>query len=190
MNAGIARLIRSIDLAGTALCCALVAALIFGGIIPLLHHRGDSEARRKELLRQRQRVEAAKASLASLEGQLAAARSALTRNRIHLEDANRINHRLAHINELAAGRGLHVEGVEPGNVIHGIRYQTIDMKLAGEGGYLGCLDFLRDMHDQFPDMAVTAFRLTGNPQEEGRLATFSFELRWYASPAQATASAQ
>lgn len=190
MTPAIRRLTRSIDLAGTALCCAVIASLIFGGILPLLHHRGDSEARRRELVRQRQRVEAAKASLTSLEGQLDSARAALARNRIHLEDANRINHRLARINELAAGRGLLVQGVDPGDVARGTRYQTIDMKLAGEGGYRGCVDFLRDMHDQFPDMAVTAFRLTGNPQENDHPATFSFELRWYASPAPATASAQ
>lgn len=190
MNPAIRRLTRSIDLAAAALCSALVAALVFGGILPLLHHRGDAEARRKELIHQRQRVEAAKASLGSMESQLAAARSALARNRIHLEDASRINHRLARINELAIARGLQVEGVDPGNVTRGTRYQAIDMKLTGEGGYRGCVDFLRDMHDQFPDVAVTAFKLSGNPQEEDRPATFDFEFRWYASPTQATAAAQ
>ena len=171
-------------------CGADRGGLVFGGILPLLHHRGDAEARRKDLIHQRQRVEAAKASLASMESQLAAARSALVANPIHLEDASRINHRLARINELAAGRGLQVQGVDPGNVTRGTRYQTIDMKLAGEGGYRGCVDFLRDMHDQFPDMAITAFRLSDNPQEEDRPASFNFELRWYASPSQTTAAAQ
>lgn len=190
MNPAIRRLTRSIDLAGAAVCAAMVAALVFGGILPLLHHRGDSEARRRDLNHQRHRVESARTSLASLEIQLAAARAALAHNPIRLEDASRINRRLARINELAAGRGLQVQGVDPGSVTRGTRYQTIDMKLAGEGGYRGCVEFLRDMHDQFPDTAVTAFKLAANPQDSDKPADFTFELRWYASPAQVTTIAQ
>jgi Tfp pilus assembly protein PilO len=190
MNPVLRRLTRSIDIAGAAACVSVVAALIFGGIVPLLHHRTDARMRTKELIKQRHRVEVAKASVVSMQAQLAAAHAALAQNPIHLEDAGRINHRLARINDLASGRGLQVQGVDPGNTTRGTRYQTIDMKLAGQGGYRGCVQFLRDLHDKFPDTAVTAFRLSGNPQEIDQPAAFSFELRWYASPAQITATAQ
>lgn len=190
MNPVLRRMTRSIDIAGAASSAVVVATLVFGAMMPLLHHRGDSEARRLDLARQRQKVAAAKTSVASMQLQVAAARAALARNPIHLEDARQINRRLSRINELAAGRGLQVQGVDPGAVTRGARYQTIDMKLAGEGGYRGCVQFLRDMHDQFPDTAVTAFRLSGSPQETNQPASFSFELRWYASPAETTASAQ
>lgn len=190
MNPAVRKMARSIDSAGVASCALVVAVLVFGAILPLLHHRGDSEARRNDLARQRQHVASAKASVVSMQAQVAKARAALERNPIRLEDARQINKRLARINELAAARGLQVRGVDPGAVNRGVRYQTIEMKLAGEGGYRGCVEFLRDMHDQFPDTAVTAFRLSGNPQETDQPATFGFELRWYASPTETTASAQ
>jgi hypothetical protein len=125
-----------------------------------------------------------------MHSQLAAAKASLAHNPIHLEDASRMNRRLARINELAAGRGLRVQGVDPGAINRGTRYQTIDIKLAGSGGYLGCVQFLRDLHDQFPDTAVSAFRLSGNPQETDQPASFAFDLRWYASPAQTATTAQ
>jgi Tfp pilus assembly protein PilO len=190
MNPAVRNLTRSIDIAGVASCALVVAALVFGAILPLQHHRGDSEARRTDLARQRERIASAKASVTATQAQVAKARAALERNPIRLDDARQINKRLARINELAIVRGLHVQGVDPGATHRGTRYQTIDMKLAGEGGYRGCVEFLRDMHDQFPDTAVTAFRLSGNPQETDQPAAFSFELRWYASPTEATASAQ
>lgn len=190
MNITIRRLTRSIDAACAAACAIVLVALVFGGILPLLHHRGDAQARRRELIKQHHRVEVAKSSFVSMQAKLAAARAALAQNPIHLEDAGRINHRLARINELASGRGLQVQGVDPGTVNPGTRYQTIDMKINGQGGYRGCVQFLRDLHDQFPDTAVTAFRLSGNPQETDQPAVFNFDLRWYASPAQMTATAQ
>ena len=190
MNAAVRKMSRSIDMAGIASCGLVVAALVFGAIMPLLHHRGDSEAKRRELSKQRQHVATAKASVASLQAQVAKAHSTLERNPIRLEDARQINKRLARINEIALARGLRVQGVDPGAVSRGARYQTIDMKLAGEGGYRGCVEFLRDMHDQFPDTAVTAFQLSGSPQEADHAAAFKFELRWYASPTETTASAQ
>lgn len=179
-----------IDAAGATACAVILAALVFGGIVPLLHHRDDAQARRREMIKQRHKVEVAKSSFASMQAQLAAARAALAQNPIHLEDASRINHRLARINELASGRGLQVQGVDPGTATAGPRYQTIDMKLAGQGRYRGCVQFLRDLHDQFPDTAVTAFRLSGNPQDVDQPAEFNFDLRWYASPSQMTATAQ
>jgi Tfp pilus assembly protein PilO len=190
MNPAVRKLIRSVDGAGAAACAAVVAALVFGGLLPLLHHRGDAEARRHDLVTQRQRAGAAKASLAKLEKQLAEARSDLARYPVRLEDARRVNHRLARITDLATARGLEVQGVEPGAVTRGPRYQTIALKLTGNGGYRGCVQFLHDLHDQLPDTAVTAVRLAGNPQQDGAPSTFDFELRWYAAPAQTTAAAE
>lgn len=190
MNPAVRKLTRSIDVAGATACAALVAALLFGGILPLLHHRGDAAARRRELLSQRQRVATAKASVAKLQQQLALAQEELARYPIRLEDARRVNHRLARITDLATARGLEVQGVEPGGITRGPRYQTIALKLTGAGGYRGCVQFLHDLHEQLPDTAVTAVRLSGNPQEEIARPTFDFELRWYAAPAQRTASVE
>lgn len=190
MNPAVRRLTRSIDGIGATACAALVAVLVFGGVLPLMHHRGDAEAHRRDFVRQRQRVAAAKASVARLERQLNAAQADLARYPVRLEDARRVNHRLARITDLATGRGLEVQGVEPGGVTRGPRYQTIALKLTGNGGYRGCVQFLHDLHDQLPDTAVTAVRLSGNPQEDGARSTFDFELRWYAAPAQATAAAE
>jgi Tfp pilus assembly protein PilO len=191
MNPAVRRLTRSLDAAGAAACAIIVAALIFGGLMPLLSHRGDADASRRELAHQRQRVAAGKAAVAQLQRQLAEARAELARYPVHLEDARRVNHRLARITSLATSRGLEVQGVEPGGIARGLRYQTIALKLTGNGGYRGCVRFLHDLHEQLPDTAVIAVRLAGNPQQEnGAPPTFEFELRWYAAPALATAVAE
>lgn len=191
MSPAVKRLTRTIDAAGAAACSTVVAAVIFGGLVPLMHRHGDADARRRDLARQQQRAATAKSSVTMLHARLAQAQADLARNPVRLEDARRINSRLARITALAIGHGLEVQGVEPGNVTRGPRYQTIAMKLTGSGGYRGCVQFLHDLHDQFPDTAVTAVRLSGNPQDPtATSAAFDFELRWYAAPAQSTAAAE
>jgi Tfp pilus assembly protein PilO len=190
MNNPLQKLTRLIDLAGAAACAALVAAMIFGALLPLLRHRNDAQTARQELLKEHRRVETAKAAVTAIQAQIAGAQTALRGHPVRLEDVRSINRRLARINALAAGRGLDVQGVEPGAVVRGMRYQTIDVKLTGGGGYEGCARFLRDLHDAFPDTAVIALKLYGSPQEVDAPLSFDLQLRWYAAPSHATAAAQ
>lgn len=183
MDPALRRLKLGIDAAGGLACLALLAAFLFGALFPLLHRREDVGARRRDLAAQRQRVASAQSSAQSLRKQLAAAEGELSRTPVHLEDARRINHRLAMLNELAAAHGLEIDGVLPGAMVRGARYQTIALKLNGTGTYRGCVEFLHELHEALPDTAVQAFTLSGNTQEKQTRADFDFELRWYAAPA-------
>jgi Tfp pilus assembly protein PilO len=94
----------------------------------------------------------------------------------------RTNVRLRQITSLAAARGLEVNGVEPGAPRQESQYQAVPLRLTGTGGFRGCLQFLRDLHDSLRDTPVVAFRFTATPEDAGSPVRFDLELCWYAAP--------
>ena len=189
VNASLTRWKMAIDAAGAGACALVVGALIFAGLLPLERRQSLAAAQRQQLISRQQRLCSARASVKALEHELRKKEAELAGNPVHLEDASAVNRRLARINDLAASRGLEVLGVEPGEITRNARYQAVALKLTGAGEYGGCVRFLHELHEAMPDTTVVAFRLTSTPQEHATPAAFSFELRWYAAPVQATASA-
>jgi len=169
------------DLTGAAACAALTLAAVFVGFVPL-HGRHASLAERQERLKaQRQRSSAIERSVIATKGQLAEMQKALTQSELRLEPAERVNHRIARVTELAAGSGLKVHDVQLGASFSTERYTAVPISLAGAGTYRKCLGFLRALNQSFPDTAVKTFELSARPTTPAE-ATFRFELLWYAAP--------
>ncbi len=173
-----------IDAAGVGICVLLTLLLIFGGIQPLLSSRANFESQR-QLLDQRSshamKLDLAKAQITN---SLNLVRNTLEASPLRLSPATDVNLRLSQISSRATRSGLDINEIRPGLSAASSRYETIPVLLAGSGSFSRCTQFLRSLHEEFPDTAVRSLELIAGPIEPGRPsnATFSFDLRWHAAP--------
>jgi len=159
---------------------ALVSlAAHLGGVEPARRARAEQAAQR-DLLRDKVReleakdaaLRADRAELATLEEKLAAA--------ITLEPPSRMNDRIAAIPELALRVGARVDEVVPKPLQPGRRFTQVPIYFAGDARYPQLAALFAAMREQFPDMQVTAFSISGRPDVPSEPARFTAELIWFA----------
>lgn len=170
---------RKIDLAVAAACVAAAVPLCLSRVNPLLrpHNHLQQEHRRLEELRATATdlgaaVERQRASLSQT-------RTELVEERRRLQSAGNVNLRIARLADLAEKTGLTVDEIVPGDPsLLGLCW-AVPVRLRASGNYPTCVLFLRKLKGAFPDTAVGAFDLSGNPEEAGKPVQFQVRLLWH-----------
>lgn len=167
------------DAAGVAAIVTLAAVWWVFGYRPLETAHADRQAQVRE-------VQAAANERESLESSVAAAKARVERLRERiraesiqlgkLEDLNARNNALA---RLAEESRLRLDTIRPGDVVPGVRYTGVPIRLLGTGTYAECVEFLERLRRVFPDVGVNAFDLRSVP---GGGASFVFDLVWFTAP--------
>ncbi len=117
---------------------------------------------------------AAKADLSRLSEELARS--------VKFQDASGVNARLGEIPLLAEERAVVLHEISPGQPVPGSRFARVPIRLAGSAPYEAVQGFFSDLNSRFPDMEVTRFSLSGQPDSPGSPTRFSVELAWWTLP--------
>jgi Tfp pilus assembly protein PilO len=176
-----------IDLAGVAVCIAMLAAGYVTALGPLLHHKAQVVASTHALALQHQKVQNAQQTLRKLKQEMAGLQSFQDQDVLQSGKLVRINTRLGQITSMAAIRGLEVKGVEPGALRQEPHDQVMPLRLTGTGSFRGCMSFLHDLRQSMHDTTVAGFRLSGTPGAAGVPINFNLDLCWYTAPLVASA---
>ena len=171
-----------IDIAGVLLCAGVSALAYFAVLRPLARHRAILAEQRQEFAARRGELSDISASAGPLAKQLQEVRQALAESKVSLKPADRVNERIAELNELVSRCGLKVDDIELGEVVAGPRYETVPISLAGCGGYVDCATFIHQLCGAFPDTGVASFEIWGEPQRAEVAGRFRLGLLWYAAP--------
>ena len=171
-----------IDAAGAAAVLAVTALVYFGGIRPTLSERAHAAGNRARLKDQRLKCTELADAASDLKAQLQDTQKALAENTIRLQPAGRVNQRVAGIADLATKTKLKIDDVHLGPSSGAARYTAVPITLAGTGTYRTCITFLHALNKAYPDICVSTSEVSSDPGDATGLATFKFELLWYAAP--------
>lgn len=171
-----------IDLAGLG-ACALVSALGYFGLVrPALNHQQTYKQLVPKVAERSDELARARADLKTMQDQLEQTGARLDALPLRLEQASRVNSRVARLADLASEMGLEVHEMLPDKARSGKRYDVVPISLSGAGDYNHVTRFMQRVHDSFADIAVMRFDLASdNPGSDD--ATFDIDLAWYTLPA-------
>ncbi len=171
-----------IDAVGVSVCL-LITGLAYLTLVRPVWLVQEESGRLAPLLSQKQEtVRAARASLVELRKSLEDTRLELEDLPLRLESATQVNSRLAKLADLASQAGLELHQMLPEKTRRGERYNTVPIKLSGAGDYRKVTRFMRDIHENFADIAIEGFDLSSGDTVRGR-ASFDLGLAWYTVPA-------
>jgi Tfp pilus assembly protein PilO len=178
---------RRIDIASSALC--VVGAILFYwlSISPILREQDSLSVRQAYLETQRENTARLTQRAAAIQTRLGQMNDALAKIPIRLEAVHRMNDRISRLTVLATGSGLTIHQIEPGDIDQGPKHTTVPIRLVGKGTYKAWATFLHDLTGRFPDTAVKAFELAGDPSTPASAAQFQIHLLWYAAPSRVAA---
>jgi Tfp pilus assembly protein PilO len=164
-------------------CLGLTVAAYALGVQPLIERQRRDDALREQLQEQRQTASDKASSLADLQRQLADAKLVLAKTPLRLQPAVLINQRLEAVARLATECGVALDEMRPGAPSDSAHYQTVPIRIVGNGRYPACTTFLRKLRANFGDMGVRSFQTAsaGNQPAEPT-ALFQAELVWYTQP--------
>lgn len=170
-----------VDVGGAGAFVALTLLFYLAGVQPIsrqhavrLRDRAELEARQDQ---------AAKLAVAAdtLERRLKKVGQALDDAPVQLQSARQLNQRLAQLTSLAAQCGLAIDQTQSDRPHSDRWYQTVPIRLAGQGAYPTCATFLDRLRRTFAEMGVSSFELASQPGGDAP-ATFRFDLVWYTQP--------
>ena len=168
-----------IDAAGVCVCVALTLLFHVGGVLPLLRARANNVSQRTELDSRNARAAKLAAAADILARRLKKVGQTLDEAPVQLQTTRQLNQRLAHLTSLAAECGLAIDRTQSDRPYASAWYQTVPIRLAGEGTYPTCSVFLDRLHRSFGDTGVSGFELVGKPDHRSAAAEFRFDLVWY-----------
>ncbi len=171
-----------IDAAGAAALLAVTALVYLAGIRPTMSKRAHAAGNRARLHDQRLKCTETSDLATDLQSQLLDTQKALANNAIRLQPASRVNQRVAGIADLATRSKLNIDDVRLGPSSSASRYTAVPITLAGTGTYQTCITFLHALNKTYPDTCVSTSEVSSAPGDPTGLATFKFELLWYAAP--------
>lgn len=148
------------DLVGVALMIALTAAAYFMQVQPLVEHNAAHASQITQLEAEQKKLPGTKRTMQTMRVQLDKVETTIAQTNLKLEPANQLNERLARLTEIANKNNLQLDEIEPGKPTAQGQFETIDIRLAGKGGYRDCARFLRSLHEQLPDTSAVSFDLT------------------------------
>ena len=171
-----------VDAAGVGVCVGLTLLLYSVGVTPMLQKHDQNVAQRAELEDRQTRATRLAAAADKLAYKLKTLGQALDEAPIQLQTARELNQRLANLTSLASRCGLAIDQTNSGRPHSSTWHQTVPIRLAGEGIYPTCAVFLDRLRRAFPDTGVSAFDLSGQPDDRAAQAKFQFDLVWYTEP--------
>jgi Tfp pilus assembly protein PilO len=172
-----------VDAIGIAVVGALSILAYVVAASPLLERHAKVQTQRSDLHAAQQKTADVKHKLEDLQAQLVLAQRDLATAPLKLQPATLLNQRLALLTDLVSQNGAAVDDVQPGKVITGARFDTLTMKVSGTATYCTFSALLHRLHEQFPDIGISALEVGGNPQDALGSAKFSVDLVWYTQAA-------
>jgi Tfp pilus assembly protein PilO len=173
-----------INALGAATCSGLLALWYLAGFSPLSEARAARRVQDLELTEKREAVEHHARVQAGWKASLEHASS--EGPQVRLRPATDVLDQVAALSRAAAEAGLTLDEVKPGQAVGKERFATLPLHMSGTGAFPGFEAFLHRVRTSFPDTGVVAFEIKGEPEHADKPASFSVDLRWYASklPAQ------
>lgn len=166
-----------------AVCAGLSVAAYLFGVQPALATHDADQAYAAELQSRRDKTADLVAELATTRRNLDRTRAQVEALPLRLEPASTMNQRLARLADLASAVGLTINEVQPGAPIDAAPYQSVPLRISGNGTYPACARFLHRLRDKFPDTAVRSFEAANpSPTRDNTAGTFRLELTWYTAP--------
>ena len=175
----------TIHAAGATALLAIGAAGYFLVAAPLLSQSAQRDQLEAMINSDGNTVQALKAESASLKHELETGRERIEQTGVELLGESGRNTRMAELTRLATRCELRLDSLQPGAPSQEDQFLTTPFLIRGVGGYDQVARFLHELVEQFPDVGARSFRLESVRQGESRLAAFTFDLVWYADPADA-----
>ena len=163
-----------------ATCVGLTAAAYAVGLRPLLHKRDQEQVQRNGLEERRSLATARAQLLGDLHRELAETKEVLARTPIRLQPATLVNQRLEAVARVATECGIGLDEIRPGSAADSTHFQTVPIRLVGNGTYPASATFLRRLRRTFGDMGVRTFHAANKDAgADAPTAIFQAELVWF-----------
>lgn len=162
---------------------ALAAGCFFLVIDPVLQGRSERDSIAQRTLASETRLASLRESRAAIRRELESGQARLDERGVTLLPTSGRNTRLGELTELAGECGLRLDRLQPGASEPGEMFTQIPITMEGLGAYDEVSGFLHRLVNRFDDVGARAFRLEAVEQDGARVATFVFDLTWYADPA-------
>lgn len=178
--------LRVVHGVGAGVCLLLSLLLYVVSISPMLAHHKAQQVMRAELETERDKAQQIDQVAQRMQAELVSTERAVADYALELQPVTALNRRVSQLTALATQIGLQINEIRPKQPKAGTFYQTVPIRVAGEGSYLASSAFIHALHATLPDMAVASLRLDGRVAmgQQGTVSTFEFELIWYAEPDQ------
>jgi Tfp pilus assembly protein PilO len=176
------RRLATVDIAGLLVCILVLAGWYGLSIAPLRDARAQRNALLAELHPRREKLAEMHTQARSQETTLASVRGQILEGQLQLLPVDKVNRRLADITAAAREHGLRLDEIRPGEPAATRWFMTVPMRLLGSGDYPDIGAFLHWLPSSFPDVAVVAFEIRGEPESLDKAPRFVLNLVWYAAP--------
>lgn len=175
--------IAQVDGIGLGVLLVLSAAVYFFGARPLLSARADAARQAETVATRQQEVDDTSRKLESTSGRLRQVSRELSDDAIALQSASQTNTRVAELTKRATEDRLEINEIKPGTPEPGPRFVRVPIRITGSGSFLACAGFMHHLREQFRDMGLAAFDLSGDASSSPDAVRFTFDLTWYTAPA-------
>lgn len=166
------------DYMGILAALLLTLAFGFGVVSPLNSRSRRVSAQLQTSARERQHYAGVITSLKRVGENVAQMQATLAVSRLQLTPNGGLNHRLADLAGVANDCGLKITDIKPSDPIHNTRFVIVPIVIAGQGTYPNCTYFIRQVHERFPDLNVTRFRLSASLEGAPGGCDYEMELQW------------
>jgi Tfp pilus assembly protein PilO len=173
-----------VALFGIAAIIVLSGLAYFVEVAPILRDRDSYAQSNAELADKQQTLEHLQGFIRTAQQQIKTLNDHQS-SELKLQPAEEINDRISMVSSIATDQGLVLESTEPGNAVAQPRYSTVAIHITGHGGFRQIVKFLKQLHQQLPDVAVNDVGLAGGA--DGAAVNFTLSMVWYAAPQAAVA---
>ncbi|MFI4896615.1 MAG: type 4a pilus biogenesis protein PilO [Phycisphaerales bacterium JB059] len=175
----------TIHAVGAGVAFAALAAGYFLVAAPLLSQTAQRDQLEALINADGNSVQRLQAEAAALRAELDDGRTRIEKSGVELVGQSGRNARMAELTELANACELRLDSLQPGTPTPDDMFLTTPFLMRGAGRYDQVAVFLHELVERFPDVGARSFRLESTAEGSSRLAAFTFDLVWYADPADA-----
>jgi len=174
--------LHAIDFAGALFLIAITFVLYGVAIRPWFHKREGQSQVKSQLANQQKLADQQRSLRDRLERQIVEVRQKLAGSEIKLQTVDKLNQRVADLNQIMVEMNLAVERLEPGQSRHLSNFDALAMRMEGTGSYPHVGLLLRRLRQRFPDMSVASVRLTSNASGDAAMSRYDLTLLWHTRP--------
>lgn len=177
-----------LDVAGVGALALLTVAAYSMILAPIARNRTRVAGARAELALIQGRTLETQRTEAAVNAELTRVQTELEASPVRLERSDGLNRRLARLMSVATDSGLVINESQAEDVVAGSRFDLVPIVVTGSGSYPSCARFFTRLSEELPDIEVLGFNISGQPSNPDAVATFRFDLSWYAAPSVAAAT--
>lgn len=160
----------------------LGAVTYFGGVAPEVRAQRAAIADRELIAVQERELDTIRAKVVETRSGLERAEVDRDQAPVRLRRASEVNERLSRISGIAEAAGVKIDQIEPEKPSPFGRYAVVPIRISGIAGYGGLAGLIHRLHEEFPDTAARAFKLTALQEPGSANGRFSIDLAWYTAP--------